>query len=1269
MDNTIQSVLNSLDTPIAVLDQAGTILSINRSWEQLARQTDAPCLLRAGVGTNYLVSSDQSDEAQQAHQGIAGVLQGSLDRFAMEYIWQGPAEQRWLRLRVAPLEGPQQGALVVYEDITEHKRTELALQRREECSSSVIQSSQESAERRRAERALQQQTTFVHLLQAVAVAANEARSLENALQQAINQICTFIGWPVGHVYLAAKNDQQTLLSTNLWHLADRDRFATFRTITEALSVAAREELPGQVMESGKPAWITDITATRNGPRTQLISNIGVHAGFAFPVLAGAEVAAVLEFFSDQAIEPDAALLEIVSHIGTQLGRVVERSRAESALRESEERFRILFEYSPDAILLIDPHDQQLPWPIIDCNEIACRMNGYTRAELIGQPVDILNLSPGTPQEQAEYMERLRRDGPLHYEVLHRRKDGTLIPIEVVSSIISVAGRELILGIDRDISERKQAEEAQHTAEAKYRTLVEQIPAIIYTAGINSSSSTRYVSPQIETILGFTPEEWLADPELWLEMVHPDDRERVLTDVVRTQESDTPVPSEYRTFTRDRQIVWLQDAARIVRDEAGRPLFMQGITLDITARKQAEEALRRSEQLHHEILQQREAYFRALIEHSTDAVALFGVDGRVQYGSPATTSVLGYTIEEFVGRNAFEFIHADDQAEVAQKLEQIVASPNAAVQVEARVRHADGTWRHLEGTFTNLLADPAVGAIVNNYRDITERKRMEAALADERALLARRIDERTADLSAANAELARAARLKDEFLASMSHELRTPLNAVLGLSEALHEEIYGPLNAQQRKSLSSIEESGRHLLELINDILDLAKIGTGTFELEIGPISITAICQASLRLIKQDAHKKQLSVAITIDPAVSTLQADSRRLKQILINLLSNAVKFTPQGGAIGLEVVGDPEEQVARLTVWDTGIGIAREDMGRLFQPFVQLDSRLARQYNGTGLGLALVYRMVEMHGGSIAVESAPGSGSRFTISLPWVAPDDQSMAEVIAQPLDLPITIRKVLLIEDSPTAAAQLVRYLDELDIMTVTHPHGQNAVALALAEQPDLIVLDIMLPDTSGWDVLKRLKAEPGTSEMWFLIVSVLDDRAYGLSLGAHGYLTKPFTRHDVHQVLSQLSAVQQPQPGAPAQEREPSASQTTILLAEDNEANIATLQDYLSARGYRVIVARNGAEAVARTGEREPALIVMDIQMPGTDGLEAIRQIRTHDDYAHIPIIALTALAMPGDRERCLAAGADEYLSKPVSLKGLARSIRAQLSRHTLMENQE
>ena len=538
-------------------------------------------------------------------------------------------------------------------------------------------------------------------------------------------------------------------------------------------------------------------------------------------------------------------------------------------------------------------------------------------------------------------------------------------------------------------------------------------------------------------------------------------------------------------------------------------------------------------------------------------------------------------------------------------------------------------------------------------ELLERRHAEEEVRKLNAELEKRVAERTTDLRRANAELEQTARAKDEFLANMSHELRTPLNAILTLSESLEEGVYGPLGARQIRPVNIIAESGHHLLNLINDILDLSKIEAGKLALQIAPLEVESLCQACIRMILQQANKKEIQVSLEVDPEIGYLSADARSLKQMLVNLLSNAVKFTPASGKIGLIVKGDAAKNAARFTVWDTGIGIEPEQTRRLFRPFVQIDGGLARQYEGTGLGLALVYRMAEMHNGSISLESTPGQGSRFTLSLPWAGADEDGnhSLDVGQTP-----TINRVLLVAPLAEATHMLERYFEDLGALVRVCSTLEAALARIVEMPPDVILLDSQLPDDSGLQVLAGLQADARAGKIPTILVSKSVEPPDSRWHGIVEYLIKPVSRLGLHIALRKVLTPQ----GAPNrfEETRPSAQKAcVILLAEDNLTSQATFADYLSSKGYQTILAGNGIEALSRAREQRPDLVLMDIQMPGMDGLEATRRMKADPEMNAIPIVALTALAMPGDRERCLQAGASAYLTKPVSLKLLLETIES------------
>lgn len=636
--------------------------------------------------------------------------------------------------------------------------------------------------------------------------------------------------------------------------------------------------------------------------------------------------------------------------------------------------------------------------------------------------------------------------------------------------------------------------------------ISQMDGVFTKVNVEFSRITGYTAEELNKLSywDLTPEEYAAQEEVQL---------KNLTE----EKAYGPYEKEYISKSGSRVPVLLND---IVIQSGGKD-FIWSVVEDISMRKQKETEIIN---IYKEL--------RQLIDKAN--APIFGVDknGNVNEWNESAENITGFSKDEVLGHSLVQEFITDDFKESVQEVISDALLGKETMNYEFPLYTKENkrliillnlsTRRDIQGKINGALG---IG------QDITELDTIRTDLDNERSNLVKRVNERTAELSLSNAKLAKAAKMKDEFLANMSHELRTPLNSILGLSEALQEEVYGSLNPKQVKSLHNIESSGKHLLSLINEILDLAKIEAGKIELEYGKISFDNLIQSSLVFIKQTAFKKRLKVTSSTSSAIEHFSADEKRMKQILVNLLSNAVKFTPEGGEVSIEVIVNEEDKIIDFIIKDTGIGISPANLEQLFQAFVQIDSKLSREYEGTGLGLVLVKNLVELHNGAISVESEVNKGSCFTVSIPLI----------------------------------------IEELDKQKKE------------TEQPPLA----------------PVKNEP-------------------ISVG----------------------------------------SQSLILLAEDNETNIETITDYMEVKQFRVMVARNGEEAVEQASIIKPDIILMDIQMPVMDGLTAIKKIRLMEDkyLKDVPIIAITALAMPGDEEKCLNAGADIYMKKPLSLKKLVISIQ-------------
>jgi signal transduction histidine kinase/DNA-binding response OmpR family regulator/PAS domain-containing protein len=715
------------------------------------------------------------------------------------------ADGRWILIAERRVSGG--GTVAVYSDVTELKRVE---------------------------ESLREKTEFLALNQVITAAANEAVSVEGAMQIALDQVCAQSAWPIGHAYMLAEGRSEALVSSLVWHLDDAERFEAFRRASEASVFPSGIGLPGIVLQSGRPAWITDVTKDKNFPRARVAMEVGIKGAFAFPVLVGTEVVAVLEFFANRALEPQEALLDVAAQIGTQLGRVVERKRSEEQLREA--------------------------------------------------------------MEEAE----------------------------------------------------------------------------------------------------------------------------------------------------------------------------------------------------------------------------------------------------------------------------------AATQA------------------------------------------------------------------------------KSQFLASMSHELRTPLNAIIGYSEMLQEEAEDLGQDRFLPDLVKIREAGKHLLSLINDVLDLAKIEAGKMDVLVEDFEVADLIDQVHSVIEPLIAKNANVLEVTCAPDLGTMRSDQTKLRQSLLNLLSNAAKFT-DGGRITLAArrIADGDGDRLQFVVGDTGIGMTPEQLGRLFQAFSQARSSTSREYGGTGLGLAITRHFCRLLGGDVTAESTPAEGSTFTMTLPAVCPAARPEIATSSVRPRRAAALGTVLIIDDEKPAHELLERELAGAGYDILHAAGGREGLKLAKEARPDVITLDIIMPDLDGWSVLKALKADPELCDIPVVLVTIMRDRDLGFALGAADYITKPLEREALMRVVGRHVR---------------GDGRAQVLVVDDDPKTRDMLRRTLQKAGWTVAEAANGCEAIEALERAKPALVLLDLMMPGMDGFEVLERLHDDETWRDVPVIIITAKDLTADDVDRLNGRVAKVLQKGAyQRRDLVRDIHAMIAR--------
>jgi PAS domain S-box-containing protein len=897
-----------------------------------------------------------------------------------------------------------------------------------------------------------------------------------------------------------------------------------------------------------------------------------------------------------------------------------------------------------------------------------RMLGYAAADLVNRntPADIsdpqeiiarataLSQELGTPIApgfEALVFKASRTIEDI-YELTYIRKDGTRLPA-VVSVTALRDEAETIIGyllIGTDNTARKKAEEALLEAGALQRAIFNS--ANFSSIATDAAGVIQIFNVGAERMLGYAAAEVVN-------RITPaaisDSQEIVTRARALSVEAGTPITPGFEAlvFKASRGIEDIYELTYIRKDGSRFPAVVsvtalrdaQGaiigyllIGTDTTARKQVEDERMRLDQR----LRDQHFYTRSLIESNIDALMTTDPRGIITDVNEQTEALTGCTRDELIGapfRNCFT---DPEHAEAGIKR---VLAEGKVTNYELTARARDGKLTVVSYNATTFHdRDRRLQGVFAAARDVTELKRIERALQQK------------------NAELEDASRMKSEFLANMSHELRTPLNAIIGFSEIMRDGLVGAMSDKQRNFTGDILRSGQHLLSLINDILDLSKVEAGKMLLDLDPVEVSSLFVNSLTIVREKAAARRIRLTLEAEDGLGSMMVDARKVKQIVYNLLSNAVKFTADGGEVTLRAakvpracVGQLEErgnssgrafmpsendfaEFLEISVSDSGIGIAPEDLEHLFKPFSQIDSGLARKFEGTGLGLAMVKLLADLHGGSVAVESETAVGSRFTVWLPLRRMEHVAVATASSAPIIAPSSrrasdVRTALVVDDDLTSAG-LIRIQLEAEGFTVLHAaSSEDALRLATGQSLSLITLDIALPKMDGWDLLTRIKQVPALRHVPVVIISILADFTKGFALGAAAVMQKPVTRKELYDSLAQLGLFV-PTDGQPL----------TALVVDDDPKAVELVAVRLAAIGATVLRAFGGQEAIELARAELPGLIVLDLMMPSVNGFDVVEALREREDTARIPIIVMTAKRITADDHQRLDGAVTTILEK-------------------------
>ncbi|MGB6032462.1 MAG: PAS domain S-box protein [Bacteroidota bacterium] len=933
-----------------------------------------------------------------------------------------------------------------------------------------------------------------------------------------------------------------------------------------------------------------------------------------------------------------------------------RKRAEEALRQSEQTMKALINATDDFVVLVDPEGT-----VITTNSAWPKALHLFPGAVLGR--DAFDLLPthlrSSRRERFEAV--VREKGAVRWvdESLERYWDNSLYPVlDEEGEVRSVAM------FAREITERKEAEEALRQSEQRLGLHIQQTPLGVIEWDLDFKVTEW--NPAAEAIFGHTAEEAqgchasFIIPEEYRPHV-----DKMWADLLTRSGG---VRSTNENLTRDGNLILCEWYNTPLINAGGNVIGVASLVLDVTERKRAEEEVRLSE-----------SQFRSVWESSLDGMRLTDAEGMIIRVNQAFSEMVGKEKEELEGHPLSELFAEGAQEQILEKYHQRFAARKVEPHFERQLTLWDGkqVWVSVSNAVLEAEGEPAM--LLSLFRDITARKEAESELKirAEELLLAKSMAEEQArmleiqaqELREARETALQASRLKSEFVANMSHEIRTPINGVIGMTGLL---LDTGLSGEQLEYAEIIKTSGDALLGVVNDILDFSKIEAGKLTFEQIDFDLRQTIEESVELLAAKAQEKGLELTSETEKGVPlALTGDPSRLRQVIMNLLGNAVKFTEEGEvSLTVKLVEQDEEEeeaFLRFEINDSGVGISSEARNRLFRAFSQADGTTTRRYGGSGLGLAISKQLVEMMGGQIGVESHSGKGSKFwfTARFKRRTPGSEETGQ------DVTFAGKRALIVDDNATSRSMLSRMLSKWDMVCTAVGNGEIALqelrrAARSSDSYTVAVVDMGMPDMDGKTLARRIKGEKSLSRTQIVLLTSLGRKGQRsvTDKAVSAWTSKPVKESALHDAMItalSLTASEDGRGSSPGREKSvPRDAQTPwkttrILIAEDHEVNQKVTIKMLEKLGYRADIASNGREAVEAFDRNHYDIVLMDCSMPEMDGFDAARAIRATGVGDRTAIIAMTANALEGDRERCLAAGMDDYISKPVDRGELAHKL--------------